>query len=362
MTRIGKMIGLQSGISGTNKTVRHLWWAVKQLSHVVDKLSTHQPLLTSSMGYHQALDLCSLYLDEVFERYGKGGQRKAQEREKWDPIWRKAFEYDTFSGVDLAFPDQGFTQQHFQLVLQGFERGLERVEKAMACARLTDWKQTNRDSLCKGNKKEVKRHFDKLPPPPKLRKVGCKHVSKQYPGILETTWPGVAALASHLGAGLPQLLHARGGSLSSTTWTHFQSRDFLCSLPAGDFPLALKAQDKPVLYTHASYRSAQIEYYVSQECTSQRLQCQTCLSTMVYPLSSDVQGDRTIRWWCRDCRDSTTLSFAPATMDTSFLRSLTLRRFTGWRFLTLPLTDTDCEYLFRHLPLGRAVGRDVLPY
>eukprot|EP00961_Rhodomonas_salina_P105349 1418703-Rhodomonas_salina.1 len=383
MPRRGKMV--QSGIPGTNKTVRLLHWAIKQLSYVIDKLSTHQPLLTSSMGYHSTRDLCSLDLDEVFELYCKGGQRKAQELEKWDPMWLKAFEYDTFSGVDLAFPDQGFTQRHFQLVRQGFERGLERVEKAMACALLADWKQTSRDSLCKGNKKE-------------------------YPGILETTWPGVAALASHLGDGLPQLLHARGGSLRllSTTWTHFQSRwtilklrehrdqlqvsvsllatltDFLCSLPAGDFPLTLKIPDKPVLYTHASDCSAQIEYYVSQECTSQLRRCQTCLSTTVdcrdcttlsfAPAAMDVRFFRsltlrrftglrfltlplTARPVCQTC-----FSFAPAAMDVRFLRSLTLRQFTGLRFLTLPLTDTDCEYLFRHLPLGLAAGRDALPY
>eukprot|EP00961_Rhodomonas_salina_P189939 2562517-Rhodomonas_salina.1 len=49
-------------------------------------------------------------------------------------------------------------------------------------------------------------------------------------------------------------------------------------------------------------------------------------------------------------------------MDMRFLRSLALRCFTGRLFLSLPLTDANCEYLFRHLPLGRAAGRDVLPY
>eukprot|EP00961_Rhodomonas_salina_P303041 3941072-Rhodomonas_salina.2 len=79
----------------------------------------------------------------------------------------------------------------------------------MACERLTDWLQTSRDALTKGNKKEVKRHFDKLPPPPKLQAVGCKNPTKQYPSIMETTWVGVEALARHLGQGLPQLLCLR---------------------------------------------------------------------------------------------------------------------------------------------------------
>eukprot|EP00961_Rhodomonas_salina_P129396 1742825-Rhodomonas_salina.1 len=142
MPRMGKLVGLQSGIAGTNKTVRRLRWAIKQLSHAIDKLSTHQPLPITSMGYRRARDLCSLDLDDVFERYGKGGCRKEQERDKWDPIWRQAFSYDTFSDVNLAFPDTGFTQQHFQLVRQGFERGLKRVEKTMACERITGWKNT----------------------------------------------------------------------------------------------------------------------------------------------------------------------------------------------------------------------------
>eukprot|EP00961_Rhodomonas_salina_P040525 544405-Rhodomonas_salina.1 len=69
----------------------------------------------------------------------------------------------------------------------------------MACERpgITDWHQTSRDSLTKRNKKEVKRHFDKLPPPPKLRTIGSKNPTKQYPGVLETTWTGVEAVAAH---------------------------------------------------------------------------------------------------------------------------------------------------------------------
>eukprot|EP00961_Rhodomonas_salina_P021863 294299-Rhodomonas_salina.1 len=58
MPRLGKMVGLQSGIPGTNKTVRRLRWAIKQLSYAIDRLDTHQPLPVSSMGYSRARDLC----------------------------------------------------------------------------------------------------------------------------------------------------------------------------------------------------------------------------------------------------------------------------------------------------------------
>eukprot|EP00961_Rhodomonas_salina_P132760 1787287-Rhodomonas_salina.1 len=49
-------------------------------------------------------------------------------------------------------------------------------------------------------------------------------------------------------------------------------------------------------------------------------------------------------------------------MDQWFLASLGIRGFTGRRFLSLPLSDPDMEFLFGHLPLGKAAGRDGLPY
>lgn len=126
--------------------------------------------------------------------------------------------------------------------------------------------------------------------------------------------------------------------------------------------MSLTIPDTPVLYTKACDSSSQIEYYISQERTSELRQCATCSSATVFPLSSLSRGEQEIRWWCKECRGETFLSFVPATMDMCFLCSLALRRFTGRRFLSLPLTDADCKYLFRHLPLGWAVGLDSLPY
>eukprot|EP00961_Rhodomonas_salina_P050711 680974-Rhodomonas_salina.6 len=108
-------------------------------------------------------------------------------------------------------------------IQSGGSQGFERVKKTMACELVTGWKQTSTESLTKGNKKEVKHHFDKLPPPPKLHSISCKKTTKQYPCILETKWAGVEAESMHFGNELPQLLHTRESSLSAPMWTHFRS-------------------------------------------------------------------------------------------------------------------------------------------
>eukprot|EP00961_Rhodomonas_salina_P077095 1033979-Rhodomonas_salina.1 len=123
-------------------------------------MTAHRPILEQSEGFRRARDLCFLDLDLVYERHNKGGSHSPLEKSKWDPMWKKAFSYNAFEGIDIAYPTGGFTCSHFRLVRQGFERGLERLEKAMACERLTAHQASSRASLGEGHRKEVKRHFD----------------------------------------------------------------------------------------------------------------------------------------------------------------------------------------------------------
>eukprot|EP00961_Rhodomonas_salina_P290149 3920911-Rhodomonas_salina.1 len=109
ITRIGKLSGTPRGPTGSNKTIRRLRWAIKNLTYVINEQEAHRPVLESSEGFRRAKDLCYLDIDLVYERHQGGGPRPPLEKSKWDPIWQKAFSYDAFDGVNLSFPERGFT-------------------------------------------------------------------------------------------------------------------------------------------------------------------------------------------------------------------------------------------------------------
>eukprot|EP00961_Rhodomonas_salina_P204109 2754150-Rhodomonas_salina.2 len=139
--------------------------------------------------------------------------------------------------------------------------------------------------------------------------------------------------------------------------------DFLLQIESDStFPIALSAPPDQTPYTLVSDRKSQFDYYLTQECTSQRRRCVACHNTELFPLSRDTGTQRDIRWWCGACLRQVEIDFFLPIMDDTFLESLGIGRFTGRRFLSLPVTDADMEYLCGHLPLGKAAGQDGLPY
>eukprot|EP00961_Rhodomonas_salina_P150600 2028415-Rhodomonas_salina.2 len=239
----------------------------------------------------------------------------------------------------------------------------------MACEHMKGYRERSQTSLGLGHNKEVKRHFDKLALPPQLRRVYCKHLSKQYLSMLTTDGRGVKVIAHWLGHGLDLTIAEQQPSLDSGQWVTFRygSRTLRIrhSQPCwkdSSFPLSLSSPPDQTPYTLASDRKFQFNYYLAQECTSQRRRCATCHSPEVFSLSYDSGTQREIRWWCKECRRHSVIDFAPTTMDDVFLTSLGIGRFTGRRFLSLPLTDADTEYLCWHLPIGKAAGRDWMQY
>ena len=112
----------------------------------------------------------------------------------------------------------------------------------------------------------------------------------------------------------------------------------------------------------ATDKLAQILHYLALECTTQQSICGTCSSKSLTLLAQEVGRMRVMEWWCGTCRSITRLNYTAPTMDDKFTESLGVGRFTGLRFLSLPLAPADAVYLCNRLPGGRAEGNDGLPY
>ena len=257
--------------------------------------------------------------------------------------------------------DEWAAQDHEQQARQirarqkTLKRQYDKLIRSMQNEQIRQSQAARQKKLELGGEKEIQSFMGKLAPMPSLWGVLPRTESHRYPWVLDMSQAAMGNFQTWMGANFTTALHNRAAQFAGQTFNmrkdhitvhvfkHTADRwevglqplsaiaNFLQQIPALELgAINLRTTPTSAVFTSASDKLSQIEYYYAMESTACSRKCRGCGETALHPLScvDPITGKRTIRWWCTRDQRFCELSMAEPTMAEWIRPLIVSRRFT----------------------------------